>query len=105
MPELGDNFCTALDNLEELIKKTRVSPELDMLQHQYHQLWSMNEKLIDSNVQQATTEYSAAIEVLANANKEIQDAITGLSTVTNVINKIARAITIIDQLLAKVAGL
>ena len=102
MADLGQNLFTTLDKLEELLEKTAEGSQHDTLQAQYDKLWDQAQDLVDANVQQATLEYNAAINVLADANKKIQAAIDGLAKAIDVINKVAEAIKVIATLLTKV---
>jgi hypothetical protein len=101
MADLGQNLFTALDKLEALLEKTPAGSEHDKMRRQYDKLWDQAQDLVDANVQKATVEYNAAINVLADANKKLQDAIDGLAKAIDVINKVAEVITVIDKLLSK----
>jgi transcription elongation GreA/GreB family factor len=102
MAELGRNLFTTLDKLQELLEKTPAGSDHDTLQAQYDRLWDQAQELIDANVQKATTEYNAAIKLLADANKKIQAAIDSLAETIEVINKVAEVIKVIATLLTKV---
>ena len=101
MAALGKNLFTALDKLEALLERTSAGSDHDTLQAQYNQLWDQAQDLVDKNVQQATIEYNAAINVLADANKTIQAAIDGLAKAIDAVNKVAEVITVIGTLLTK----
>ena len=103
MAQLGQNLFTTLDKLEELINKTPPGTNRVLLKGQYDQLCDQAQELVDANVRQATTEYNAAINILNDANKKIQDAIDGVANAIEIINKADEAIAVIGQLLAKVA--
>ncbi len=102
MADLGRNLFATLDSLEALLEKTPAGSNYDRLQAQYNQLWDQAQDLVDANVQQATMEYNAAINVLADANKKIQAAVDGLAKAIDVINKVAEVISVIATLLTKV---
>ena len=102
MADLGRNLLATLDSLEDLLEKTHASSNRDTLQAQYNQIWNQAQDLVNANVQGATLEYNAAINVLADANKKIQAAIDGLAKAIDVINKVAEVIDVIAALLLKV---
>jgi hypothetical protein len=102
MADLGRNLFATLDSLEDLLEQTLAGPNRDTLQAQYDQLWDQAQGLVDANVRQATLEYNAAINILADANKKIQAAIDGLAKAIDVINEVAEVINIIATLLIKV---
>lgn len=101
MAALGKNLFAALRKLETLLENIPLGSDYDTLSAQYDRLWDQAQGLVDENVQRATLEYNAAINVLADANKKIQAAIDGLAKVIDVINKVAQVITVIDTLLTK----
>lgn len=102
MASLGKNLFGTLNRLEDLLTETPDGPERTALNDQYNRLTDQAQDMIDANVQKATVEYNAAINALAEANKEIQNAINGLAQVLDVVNKIAEAISVINTLLEKI---
>lgn len=104
MAALGSNLFSALSQLETLLEQTSDGPDHDKLQSQYDQLWNQAQSFVDANVQAATTEYTAAISELSDANKTIQSAISGLAKAIDVINAVAKVISALATLAAKVGA-